>query len=376
MNRDKAHILDQFVSPKILSGPSATPASAPARAALKADPRYHDLRRRLGATRFFQPAPWDYVGRFVAIVALYAGGMATLFLDAPLWLRVLGMLAVGFAVVQSSFFAHEAAHGAVTRSNRLVEAIGQAFDTFMIGYDFAYFRRSHDLHHFHTNEEAVDPDGLSTLFSVNATSARAKTAGLGRLLTRWQAVLLPFLYSLWAFTMRWDGILFLARGWRKHKLDIAVMVLHVACFLVAPMWLVGVEKTLLFYAGWSVVAGFYLGVIIPINHVGMPYWPATQSPGFIEQQVTSSRDIAGPRLYDYLFIGLNMQVAHHLFPFVPTTRLREANAVIEAFCRDHSLPYTRVGWLEANAQAFAHLAEVAQLVRPQAQLEEQPPAEA
>jgi fatty acid desaturase len=316
------------------------------------------------------------VWRFVAIVALYAGGMATLFLSAPLWLRVPGMLAVGFAVVQSSFFAHEAAHGAVTRSRRLVEAIGQVFDTFMIGYDFAYFRRSHDLHHYHTNEVSLDPDGLSTLFSVSAASASAKSGGLGRFLTRWQAILVPFLYALWAFTMRWDGILYLSRNWRRHKLDVAVMVLHGVCFLALPMWLVGVEQTLVFYAGWSVVAGFYLGAIIPINHVGMRYFGAKDQPSYIEQMVAGSRDIAGPRVYDYLFIGLNMQVAHHLFPYVPLARLREANPVIEAFCKDHSLAYTRVGWMEANAQAFTHLAEVAQLVRPQDPLEEQPPANA
>ena len=192
MNQQKADLLDRFESPKVLYGPSRTTASKQALATVKQDPRMRQLREDLRTTGFFEPSHVRYAIRLAVILAIFlAGWLAMLLGDGWAW-QLGGAVTIGFIVVQSAFYAHEAAHCAIRLSARKVELLGQLTDTFIIGYSFAYFRRSHDLHHFHTNEVDKDPDGLSSLFSVHEWSARQKTTWLGTMMSRWQGLLLPF----------------------------------------------------------------------------------------------------------------------------------------------------------------------------------------
>jgi fatty acid desaturase len=280
------------------------------------------------------------------------------------WLRLAAIAVAGFTMVQCAFLAHEAAHGAISRRPRLASAIGQLFTTFWVGYAFAYFRRSHDLHHYHVNERAIDPDTLSNLFSVNEHSARTKQ-GLGRWITRHQTIMMPVMSPLWAVGMKWDGLTYLWRNRRARWLDIAVIALHAALWLVIPGLAIGWAAALANYLAATAVAGVYLKIIIPVNHVATTTLGPEQAAGmgFLEQQLATSRNIAGPaildHLFDHLFIGLNSQIEHHLVPFVPTTRLRAGRAIVRAFCRDHGLPYLEQSYRRALVDVYRHFARVA-----------------
>jgi fatty acid desaturase len=277
--------------------------------------------------------------------------------------RVAVSALIGVMAVQASFLVHEAAHGAVSRRPWLVELIGQLGDTVLVGYDFAYFRRSHDLHHFHTNEPATDPDGLSDLFSVNPWSVAQKT-GLRRFITRHQGILIPVLYALWAFAMKWDGLTFVVRNRRRLRLDAGMLLVHVAVWLVLPALVMGPGQALSSYLVWNVVAGLYLGVIIPVNHVGMPTVALDDDPDFLTQQVRGSRNLAGPRrLYDWIFIGLNRQIEHHLFPFVPGPRLHLGRDAVRRFCAAQGLPYHETRYLPATQAVYRHLFAMGRLAR-------------
>jgi len=376
MNRYKAAVLDGYASDKILAGPSASAASRGAAAELRADPRYQELRRRLAVTAFFQPAPWANAARMAVLMALAVAAYAAL-LDPRLGpshgaLRLAAIVVTGFTMVQCSFLAHEASHGAISRRPRVVEAIGQLFTTFWVGYSFAYFRRSHDLHHYHVNERAIDPDTLSDLFSVNEHSARTKQ-GLGRWITRHQTIMMPVMSPLWAVGMKWDGLTYLWRNRRVRWLDCVVIGLHVVFWLVIPGLVLGWGASLANYFAWTAVAGLYLKIIIPVNHVATttlgPEHAAAAD--FLAQQTAASRNIAGPAILDHLFIGVNLQIEHHLFPFVPSTRLRAGRAIVRAFCREHGLPYLEQGYARALADVYRHFAHVArfadaELTRPEA----------
>jgi fatty acid desaturase len=380
MNRDKAAILERFVSTKVLAGPSASPASSAARAALRNDPDYVELRSRLEASGFFAPAPGDYAWRIALNVAIASLGWLGVVAAPSLGLRAICVIAVGVAMVQSSFLAHDAAHGALTRRSWLVELIGQAHSTVIAGYAFGYFRRSHDLHHFHTNEDGIDPDCLSDLFSVHEPSARRKS-GLGRLVTRYQVVLMPVLYPLWALAMKWDGLVHALRAPRRHRRDLATLGLHVAVWLVVPAMYAGPATALASYIACNAVAGLYLGAVIPVNHVGMSYLSSGHGLSFLEQQLATCRDIRSPRrrvlaaLFDWWFIGLNRQIEHHLFPWAPVCRLPRGAAILREFCRERGLPYHETCYREATRVLFQHMARVARASEVSALpgLEAQPP---
>lgn len=370
MNRDKAAILDRFVSTKALAGPAASPASAGARAALRDDPAYAELRRRLDAAGFFAPAPGDYAWRIALTLAIAASGWAGLTVARSLWLHAAGALAVGVAMVQSAFLAHDAGHGALARRPWLVELLGQLHSTLVAGYAFSYFRRSHDLHHFHTNEEDVDPDCLSELFSVGARSARRKT-GLGRLATRHQAVLIPLLLPLWALAMKWDGLTYVARGRRRCRRDLTVLVVHAAVWLAIPAACAGPAAALGGYLAANAVAGLYLGAVIPVNHLGTSYLSSGHALSFLEQQLATCRDVRPPgpapvaAVFEFLFIGLHRQIEHHLFPWAPVCRLAAGAAVTRAFCLERGLPYNETTYPGAACAVLQHLARVGRRPEPE-----------
>jgi fatty acid desaturase len=366
VNRQKADVLDNFVSTRALAGPSSSAASEPARAALRDDPVYRELKVRLEAIGFFAPAPWSYAWRMALNLALCAAGWIALTMTTALWSRALGVVAIGIVMVQSSFIAHDAAHGAVTRRTWLVELVGQFYSTLLAGFAFSYFRRSHDLHHFHTNEHEVDPDCLSNLFSVDEWSARRKT-GLGRFITRYQVVLIPALFPMWALAMKWDGLCFLSRSWRRCWRDVIALALHVALWLLLPLVIAGPAVAIGGYLAYNALAGLYLGAVIPVNHVATTYLGADHELSFVEHQLATCRDIRspGPRpvaaVFDFLFIGLNRQIEHHLFPWAPVSRLASGARVIREVCRERGLPYRETSYPRAARELACHFARIGRL---------------
>lgn len=349
MNRYKADLLDRFVSPR----------PAEVRAALRTDPAYRELKQRLDAIGFFAPAPWSYAWRIALCLGACAAGWAALVLGDAWWLRALGVLVVGVVMLQSSFLAHDAAHGALARRPWRVELIGQLHSTLISGFAFSYFRRGHDLHHFHTNEENVDPDCLSDLFSVDRWSASRKT-GLGRFVTRYQGVLIPVLFPVWALAMKWDGLCFLAR--QRGTRDIAMMLAHAIVWLAIPWAVAGPLVAIGGYLAYNAIAGVYLGIVIPVNHVATTYLRSDHELSFLEQQLATCRNIRSHgRVFDYLFLGLNRQIEHHLFPWAPVCRLAEGAEVVRTFCVERGLPYNETGYTRAARDVAHHFAQVARV---------------
>jgi fatty acid desaturase len=348
MNRPKALVLDHFRSPKI---------AAPK--ALRHDARYVRLRRRLAEAGFFAPAPWAYAWR----IALCLGGFAIAFAllcKAPgAMARIACFAAIGFVLVQGCFIAHEASHGSVSRRPWLAEAIGQLFDTLLVGFSYSYFRRGHELHHFHCNEERVDPDTQSTLFSVFESSARDKR-GLGRWVTRYQYLLIPLLYPTWALAMKWDALTYVVRNRRQTRIDQLALMAHLALWFGVATWQLGFVSALANYLGWSACAGIYLGLVIPPNHVGLPPLADDAMP-YLEQQLATTRNLPSSALRDFLFMAVNNHVEHHLFPWVPGCRLRRGREALRAFCKEEGLPYCEEDYLAATAGVFRHFRKMATL---------------
>ena len=90
------------------------------------------------------------------------------------------------------------------------------------------------------------------------------------------------------------------------------------------------------------VFGFYMGASFAPNHKGMPLIPKDSRLDFLRRQVLTSRNIGGGRWVDVLMGGLNYQVEHHLFPSMPRPSLRRAKPIVEAYCREHNIPYIAV----------------------------------
>jgi fatty acid desaturase len=311
------------------------------------------LVRELSRAGCFERAPLRSVAYGAFILGGYAACYAALLAEpAPAW-RLLAILGLAFFSVHGGFLAHEAGHGALTRSRVVAGTVGQIFNTLLTALCCSYFSHIHRRHHPHCNERARDPDMESEFFSMYVESARAKR-GLGALITRHQAVLIWILVWLQGFTLKIDSLKFLAANPRATRIDQAMLALHFALWFVAPVALLGLPAALLNYTLMTLAIGPYLGTIFLLNHIGTRVIEPDDAVSFFEQELTVTRNLGNSRLHDFLFGGLNNHIEHHLFPSMPTARLRAARMITRDFCRWHGLPYREMSWFGAAREVAAH----------------------
>jgi fatty acid desaturase len=311
------------------------------------------LVTELAGAGCFRPAPIRTALYASFVLTLYGGAYALL-LSAPGWpVRAVAIAALAFVSVHAGFIAHEAGHGAITRDRRLAAAIGHLFNTLLTALAYTHFSDIHRRHHPHCNDRGRDPDMQSEFFSMYPQSAREKT-GLGRLISRHQALLIWVLVSLQGFTLKIDSIRHVRRNARTTRVDQAVLALHFALWSLPPVMLLGTGDALLNYALMTLLIGPYLGTIFLVNHIGTRVIEPGESLPFFVQEISVTRNLGATRLHDFVFGGLNNHIEHHLFPAMATARLRAARVITRDFCRRHGITYQEMSWFQAAREVARH----------------------
>jgi fatty acid desaturase len=311
------------------------------------------LINELSRAGCFRAAPLRSTAFGAVIVACYAAGYATLLCDPGIALRVAAIALVAFFGVQAGFVAHEAGHGALTRNRALATLLGHVFHTFLTGLSSSYFRHIHGLHHPHCNDRGRDPDMQSEFVSMYRQSALGKV-GLGRLVSRHQAVLIWALIGLQGFTLKLDGLAYVRRNPARTRADQLFLLAHFALWFAPPVAALGIADAALNYALMTTLIGFYVGSIFVVNHVGTRVIEPDERLSMFEQEIAVTRNLGATRLHDFVFGGVNNHIEHHLFPAMPTARLRAARRVTREFCRRHGIAYREMTWLEAAREVTRH----------------------
>ena len=320
------------------------------------------LIAELSAAGCFRPAAARTAAYGAFILASYAAAYAALLTGPDVAVRALAIFVLAFVSVHAGFIAHEAGHGAITRDRRVAACIGQVFNTLLTALCYSYFCHIHRLHHPHCNDRARDPDMQSGVFSMYEQSALSKS-GLGRLVSRHQAVLIWILVWLQGFTLKLDSLQFLRRNPRATRADQAVVALHFALWFIAPVLALGFADALLNYALMTLLIGPYLGTIFLVNHIGTRVIEPDEPISFFMHEIGVTRNLGASRLHDFLFGGLNNHIEHHLFPSMPTARLRGARRITREFCRRHGVAYSEMSWLAAAREVARHFNAMSAFVR-------------
>jgi len=164
------------------------------------------------------------------------------------------------------------------------------------------------------------------------------------------------------FTLKLDSLRYLRRHPRTTRVDQAVVLLHFALWLVPPTLMLGPGAALLNYTLMSLLVGPYLVVIFLVNHIGTRVIEPDEPISFFMQQLSTTRNLGSSRLHDFVFGGVNHHIEHHLFPSMPTARLRAARPIVRAFCRRHGLVYRETSWLAAARDVTRHFDAVSAFV--------------
>merc|ERR1712014_227429 len=80
-------------------------------------------------------------------------------------------------------------------------------------------------------------------------------------------------------------------------------------------------------------------------------------------QLKTTMDIATPHCLDWLHIGLQFQVEHHLYPRLPRHNLRKAQELVKAVSAKHNIPYIEEGFFKANLMTLEAMYKTALVAR-------------
>lgn len=316
------------------------------------------LRNELKSAGCFSPAPFKQVLHMVVVVTLYTTGYITLLTQPDLGTRIASLVLLAFISVQAGYIAHEAGHRAITRQRWLADSLGQFFNTFLTALCYSHFQKIHVCHHSHCNERERDIDMQSDLFSLYPEAKLKNTSRIARFITRYQAYLIWPLISLQGFTLKIDSIQTLKQNPRKTRVDQVVLGLHFLLWFGLPVYMLGWTQATINYALMTWFIGPYLGSVFLVNHIGTHVvHPGEKMPGFVQKLITT-RNLGNSRAEDIYFGGMNNHVEHHLFPSIPSARLRKARLIVKAFCMQHDLQYREMNWRKATGEVFTYLNQI------------------
>ena len=320
----------------------------------------HDLRAlhaELKAEGLFEPSRF-WIGKLLFwIPTFFATYLALLVLPVgPLWIVLAPVCAV--AMLTMGYVGHDAGHYSLSRVRWVNDVWGQFGMTFLCGFSFGFWRSRHNRHHAHCQEIEGDPDmRFGVLFSVYPDSDNWKTP-LGRVFLRVQKWAFWPLAAFYWVSLRYDGIRDLFQRPDETRVDRFLIPLHWIALLVIPGLVFGWHAAIAAYLAMSCVSSVMTASVFIPNHIGMRRVDDTQKLSYLEQQITTSRNIANPPLLDFYYGGLNSQIEHHLFPRIAHNRYRSMRPIVRSFCEKRGIPYQEASLFGALAAVGNHLGDM------------------
>ncbi len=265
-----------------------------------------------------------------------------------------------FFTIQIGGILHDAGHKAIFNSTKYNNILGTLCGIF-ITMSYNEWNFTHNKHHAHTNQEDEDPD-LELPLHAFTKRQFLRQKGIWKMLRRHQAYIFYPLRILTVFTRRWDDVKYFMREKRIGVLwEVPFWIIGISILYIVPFFLFDVTKAIFVLFFVNLATGFYMSNIFAPNHKGMPQPPKDIKISFLEHQVITSRNISGHWLTDFIYLGLNYQIEHHLFPNCPRNKLKRITPHVLAICKEMHLAYTQVSILESNRIILAELQKIAQL---------------
>lgn len=276
------------------------------------------------------------------------------------WWQLFTAAVLAIVFTQIAFLGHDAAHRQIFVSGRWNDWVSLILGDLLVGMSYGWWQHKHTRHHANPNKLGADPDIELPVIAVTAESAARHHSPLVSWLRAHQGLMFfPILLfeglSLHASSVR---RVFTRGRLERRWVEIVFLAVRMIGYLVLVFLVLSPGIAIVFLAVQLGLFGFYMGIAFAPNHKGMPVVPRDMTLDFLRRQVLMSRNVSGSRFVDVLLGGLNYQVEHHLFPSMPRPHLRRAAPVVEAYCRELGVPYTRIGLFASYAIVVRYINRV------------------
>ncbi|SMR51701.1 unnamed protein product [Zymoseptoria tritici ST99CH_3D1] len=280
---------------------------------------------------------------------------------------------------QIMFTAHDAGHRGITHNFVVDSLIGIFIGNFCSGLSIGWWKSSHNVHHFVTNDPVHDPDIQNVpLFSTSpAFFTSIKSSYYNRFPFIWDAAAdfavqyqkytyYPImavarfnLYFLsWTHLISRRTITKGSAAWTRPT-EIAAICCYITLYFYVllyrniPTWWYRAVFLLV-----SHLITMPLHVQITLSHWGTSTSDLGPSEAFAQRQLRTTMDVACPEWLDFIHGGLQFQAVHHLFPRVPRHNLRRLQALVKDFCEETKIEYLILGFLDGNKDVLSKLQQV------------------
>lgn len=269
---------------------------------------------------------------------------------------------LGFFAVRMGGLMHDAGHQAIFKSVRNNDIAGFLFGTLAV-IAFEGWKMSHNAHHASPNQEDEDPNVELPVLSFNLERYQSKK-GLAKRLRVYQTYLYYPLVLGVGFGMRIADLFYFKKYLRIEKLwQLEIFLLAFFTIYFLPFLLFPIEKALIVVIVANLVTGLYFSSIFAPNHKGMYEPKKNERLSFLRHQIITTRNIYPNPVTDYVFMGLNYQIEHHLFPMCPRNKLKLITPYVQKVCNEQKLEFTKVSFVESNKIILKNLSEVVSLAK-------------
>lgn len=273
-------------------------------------------------------------------------------------LLIVNSIVFAFFSVQLAGLMHDAGHRGVFKSVWANDLFGH-LSTGLIAMGFSAWKTKHNMHHAHTNQEDHDPDVDLPFLSFTKERYNSRK-GISNLFKKYQAFLFYPLGSLLFISVRVTSIKYLLKGFTIKRLpEMVVLLAGIFVYFVLPFMIFPLSKALTVFFVTNFAVGFYLLNVFAPNHKGMPEVGNDVKFSFLEHQIMTSRNVLPGIITDFVYMGLNYQIEHHLFPACPRNKLKYIRPHVIKMAKRLGIEYTEVGIIETNKIIIGELHQIA-----------------
>ncbi len=324
---------------------------------------YAQLKQLLKQQGLLDQQPAYYTYKILFTLSLLAVGLIILLTVNNFWLQLLNAVYLGFVSTQIGLLGHDIGHQQVFRTGWKSTVAGFLVGNLLVGWSWSWWVDKHNGHHGHPNQLDLDPD-IVRPFTVFTEEAAHNVRGFVRFMAKYQAYFEFPTYAFAPVTFLILSIHFLFLKKAKHALVEALfLAAHYLLYIGLLLSRLNIWQAVLFIIVHEVFFGLYLGSIVAPNHKGMLILDKDSPMDFLRRQVLTSRTVKGPLLVDFWYGGLNYQIEHHLFPTMPRNKLRKAQAIVKAFCKEHAIAYHETTMLQSYREILHYLHKVSAPLR-------------
>jgi len=325
---------------------------------------YRQLRTKLWEKGWFEADLSYFVWKDILALSILMVGVYFMASGESAWVRmVLGGVAVGLAIQQIAFVAHDAGHRGIfhPQPGGGINWAGWFHGTLCFGVSIEMWSDEHSRHHAYTMRPREDPQ-FNYLPVFLVSKKEMKNFGdlskleqfLAKLLVPLQYyTLIPISVIIGRFNLHIISMFYALKNKKFH--DVVGLLMYCAWFGTMMNILPAQERIPFLFIAY-ITAGI-LHVQLTISHLATDAFTAEEDEKlqFFAFQMRTTRNIDCSWWDDWFHGGLQYQIEHHLFPQMPRHYLAKTKPLVEELCKKHDLPYRSTSLSGAVSECLSDL---------------------